>query len=70
MPDDSIWFIYALLDPETKEIRYVGKTMHLVPRLKNHIKSSKSSKDKTHKENWILKVLSSGGIPILEILEK
>lgn len=42
--------IYVLKDPETKEIRYVGKTVSsLQKRLKQHIYDTKKSKN--HRSN-------------------
>ena len=41
--------IYALLDPETREARYVGKTMNPVQRLTEHCRPG----EKTYKGRWI-----------------
>ena len=46
-------FIYALINNETKEIRYIGQTsISLVNRLKTHLKT-RNPKNK-HLRNWIL----------------
>ena len=43
-------YIYALIDPETDKIRYIGQTVQkLNDRLKKHI----NAKDKSHRTNWI-----------------
>jgi len=44
-----ITYIYALLHPETKEVRYVGKTIDLKARYANHC----SNNAKRHVCNWI-----------------
>ena len=54
-------YIYALKDPLTKEIRYVGKTVNMKNRLRNHI--YKAKKGKTHRDNWIKKLLSQNLLP-------
>lgn len=61
-------YIYALADKETKEYRYVGKTINLETRLKNHIKFS--SLKKTRKDNWIQHILNKGNIIEIIILEE
>lgn len=66
---DRITNIYILIDPDTKLIRYVGKTI-LKPkyRLNQHINDSK--KKKTHKDRWINKLLKNKKIPIIKIIDK
>ena len=44
-------FIYALIDPRTNEIRYVGKSNMPNIRYKAHIRNRKQNN--THKNNWI-----------------
>jgi hypothetical protein len=45
--------IYALLDPKTKEIRYIGLTISsLKGRLSHHIHAAKT-RERTHRTNWI-----------------
>lgn len=62
--------IYALRDPETLEIRYVGQTIRsLEKRLFGHIYSSKNSNNKTHKQNWLYKLVANNSIPLIEELE-
>ena len=56
--------IYALIDPNTEQIRYVGKTIHCPKkRLQNHL----CEKGKTYKCNWIKSL--NGKIPELLILD-
>jgi len=59
-------YIYALADPETKEIRYIGKSFRVKERLMNHLNDS----SKTHKTNWIKSILKKGLRPELVILEE
>lgn len=57
--------IYVLRDPETMEIRYVGRTKNsLSVRLNGHLSKAKQNKFKTHKDNWIL------SLPCKPIIEK
>jgi hypothetical protein len=63
--------IYALKHPDTKEIRYVGKTVRsLSRRLGNHIANAKGHKHNKHLSNWILSILSKGKRPIIELIEE
>lgn len=62
--------IYALVDPYTKEIRYVGKTVKKISyRLSNHIYNAKVTKHNKHLSNWILKLLDKGKKPLIISLE-
>lgn len=56
--------IYGLLDPRTRELRYIGKTIQgtTKKRLKNHL--STAHKEHTHKARWIKSLLASGERPI------
>lgn len=58
-------YIYALIDPFTKEIRYIGKSIRPKQRLNNHC----NEKSKTWRTNWIQSVLKKGKRPELLILE-
>ena len=63
--------IYVLKHPDTLEVRYVGKTVkRLCERIGNHITNAKSSKHNVHLSNWILKLLSEGKKPIIELIEE
>jgi hypothetical protein len=59
--------IYALKDPFTNEIRYLGRTKNsLKVRLNGHLSKAKQNKFKTYKDNWILSLNLK---PIIELLE-
>lgn len=61
-------YIYALIDPETNLIRYIGKTTNLIRRLNSHLTRCKSRK--YHSAVWINSLLSKGLKPFLEVLEE
>jgi hypothetical protein len=63
--------IYALIDPLTDEIRYVGRTVNkLSRRLGEHINTSLRGKIKnTAKREWIEWLLSQGARPSIKLLE-
>lgn len=61
--------IYTLSDPITNEIRYVGKSNNPLKRYYKHIDES-TKNVKTHKNNWIKKLLSENKKPILEIIDE
>lgn len=60
-------YIYGLAEP-SGEIRYVGKTEHPSRRLGWHIRSARHKKN-THKDNWILLLISAGLRPEFVIIE-
>lgn len=58
-------FIYTLSDPETKEIRYVGKCENPHKRLREHL----NDKRVCHKSSWIKNLKSKGKEPLINIVE-
>lgn len=60
-------YIYGLKDPETKEIRYVGKSAKPKARYRQHIKNCDLVNN--HKRSWIKNLAEKGFVPELEILE-
>jgi hypothetical protein len=65
-------FIYALRDPLTLEIRYVGLTIHKpTARLMGHLSKARTKPVSNRpKTDWINSLVSDGNIPIIEILEE
>jgi len=62
-------YIYVLKDPDTKEVRYVGKANNPKKRFSKHIRDSEKNNSNSHKENWIRKLLLKNKKPILEIID-
>lgn len=66
MPD----CIYALIDPRTDQIRYVGKTgQRLSYRRTQHMRRARMCDDNLHSLNWLRELLAEGMIPEVSILE-
>lgn len=61
--------IYGLIDPNTKELRYVGYTSNLKQRAYNHHNPHQLTSH-THKNNWLKSLLSSGQKSEMIILEE
>lgn len=61
-------FIYGLCDPNTNEIRYIGKSNSPKKRILDHIYSCNESI--THKNNWIKSLLKENKKPILKIIDQ
>lgn len=59
-------FIYALKDPDTGQIRYVGASCAPQKRLVNHLKD----RDKNHRTNWIRGLRFANMKPVLGILDE
>ncbi len=62
--------IYALRDPTTNKIRYVGKTKGSLNRRYNQHVQSRNLKSRTHSANWINSLMLLGLRPGIELLEK
>lgn len=60
--------IYALIDPRTSRIRYIGKAKNLSARLRSHV-SAAANNAVTHKYCWIRSLLKSGLRPEIKIVE-
>jgi len=61
--------IYGLVDPNTNEIRYIGKAINLKNRVINHLKPSRLI-TKTHKNNWLNFLIKDDKKPFIIVLEK
>lgn len=68
MSTPRTWSIYALIDPRTDEVRYVGATVNTTQRLTDHIKAS--ANETTHKGHWIKQLQALGLRPRMQILEQ
>lgn len=58
--------IYCLSDPDTHQVRYVGKSSRPAKRFREHVASAGDKK--THRDCWVLSLISSGRNPVFEIL--
>ena len=63
-----IEYIYYLICPKTKEVKYVGKTKNPKKRYFQHIK--KLDRSMTKKRIWLEMLFSENLAPILKIVEK
>lgn len=61
------WVVYALKDPRTERIRYVGWTTRLWARIKDHINGRRGQR--THKAHWLAELSRLGLTPLVEVLE-
>lgn len=59
-------FIYALKEPETGEIRYVGKSDNPKKRLACHLRC----RERCYRTNWIKTIAERGLSPLLEIIDE
>lgn len=61
--------IYVMKDPETEDIRYVGKTVKTIQRrLREHISAIK--RENNHRTNWIKKIVNGGKTPLIEEIDQ
>ena len=58
-------YIYTLSHPITNEVRYVGKTINVKRRFKQHLYDKRHS----HKASWVKSLKSEGLKPIMTIVE-
>ena len=60
-------YIYSISEPDSKIVRYVGKTkFSLEKRLKQHLKE----KVKCHRYYWIQSIIKKGKVPIIQIIDE
>ena len=65
----KITYIYGLKDPETKEIRYVGRTKYPAKRLYEH-HQIRRIKTNTYRDFWINSLIKKGLKAEMVILEE
>lgn len=63
--DKPVVYIYGLIDPETDELRYIGKSIRPKERLQNHMNEVSFC----HRSHWLQSLKRKGMAPKLEILE-
>lgn len=61
-------YIYALKDPITKHVRYIGKSNNVENRLRSHIRQAKNKNN--YKNCWINSLLIKNLKPELEVLDE
>jgi group I intron endonuclease len=61
-----VFYIYTLSNPTTNEVRYVGKTINIARRYKQHLYDKRT----THKASWVQSLKKVGLKPKLIILEE
>lgn len=59
--------VYHLADPETRAVRYVGKSTNPTGRLRAHIEEARQRQG-TEKQRWIAALLARGLAPVLVIV--
>lgn len=64
---ECVYYIYALLDPYTREKRYIGKTNDPERRMKQHLEAPLS--DQTRRARWIRLLQRNSVDPIMKIIE-
>lgn len=57
--------IYALIDPDTNQVRYVGKSIRPELRLQNHMNDVSNC----HRSHWLQSLKRKGAMPRMVILE-
>jgi GIY-YIG catalytic domain len=62
-----VMFIYALCDPQSGEIRYIGKADDVAKRLKGHLRERRRD---FPLYRWIAKLRRRGGVPAVVVLEE
>lgn len=62
----SLTFIYALCEPGTRTVRYIGKSRRVAQRFSQHLRT----KAKTHLGFWIRKVVAGGEKPNLVVIRE
>lgn len=66
-----IYYIYGLTNLNETHIKYIGQTkQNINKRLSQHICDAKRSKSKTHKNNWLLFLISINQKPSITVIEE
>ena len=70
----SRFLIYALIDPFTKQVRYIGKSTSGLKRPKVHFCPSMlepygKNKNLTKKQSWVKSIINKGKKPLIKVLQ-
>ncbi len=65
---NKVVYIYSLKDPRDYQIKYIGKTVDIDRRIKEHNQIHRNKKSK--KNSWITHLIRNGMQPIMEVLEE
>jgi len=64
---NKLHYVYHLVDPDTRQVRYVGNSVSPKARLRVHIRDAQA-KQNTEKKVWIRSLLDRGAMPVLVIV--
>lgn len=64
------YLVYALLDPDTHEVRYVGKSSRGLARARAHFEPAYSQRHRGYKANWLKALQTSGKRPVICVLSR
>ena len=62
---DKMVYIYSLKDPRDYQIKYIGKTVDIDRRRKEHNQIHRNKKSK--KNSWIIHLIKNGMQPVMEV---
>lgn len=62
-------YIYGLLDPHTKALRYVGKSNNPNARLSSHVNCAKNKNYKTPVIQWVRELMAQNLLPEVVLIE-
>ena len=63
----SMYYFYTLNCPITNEVKYVGRTVNLENRLRNHIYEAKKN-NRNKRERWIVSLLRKNLLPTMIVI--
>lgn len=63
------YIIYAMFDPHSGQLRYVGKSCSGLKRPKAQLNRSLKGYEKGHKANWLKSLAASGAQPCIEVIQ-
>lgn len=63
-------FIYGLIDPDTRQLRYIGQSIRGFARPISHWKNKRNRELKDHAHCWVRSVLKRGKVPEIEVIQE
>lgn len=64
------FLIYALSDPRTDEVRYVGKSCSGLARPRQHLQAKTLREDPTYKAKWLRSLIAAGHAPEVLVIHE
>lgn len=65
----ALFYFYKLVDPFDNKTKYIGRTVSLENRFRNHIYEAKKNR-RNKREKWLIKLIRKNKLPLMKVIYK